>query len=143
MPEGSITLHVPKGPDEAFAYVSDFEKAPEWISEMANIQKVTPGEVGVGTRFTQTVSLAGAPVEMTVQVTEYDPPRVYAYDGEGGPAQFTARFTFEPDGDGTRIRHDYDVTLGGALKLMGPMVGSWLKKNTETAIEKLERRLSE
>ena len=143
MPDGSLTLSVPRPPAEAFAYVADFERAPEWIPELTKVEKLTPGEIGVGTRFTQLVSLAGSEVEILVEVKEFDPPRVYAYEGDGGPAHFRASFTFEADGVGTRIRHDYDVTLGGALKLMGPVVGGWIKRNTETAIENLKRRLSE
>ena len=102
MPAGSLSLTVRRPLAEVFAYVADFERAPEWITDLVRVEKLTPGDVGVGTRFTQVVSLGGKELEGTMEVRAYDPPCVYAYDGEGGPARFTARFTFSPEGDATR-----------------------------------------
>jgi len=142
MPQGSLTFTVPKSPAEAFAYIADMEKAPEWVPDLVRVKQLTPGEVAVGTKFSETVMMGNKEMEGSMEVTEYDPPHAYAHDGEGGPARFTARFTFEPDGAGTHVVHDYTVTFSGAMKLMGPVLGSWVKKNSEKAIENLQRRLS-
>jgi len=142
MPAGSVSLTVKRPLDEVFAYVADFERAPEWITDLVRVEKLTPGDVGVGTRFTQVVSLGGQELEGTMEVRAYEPPHVYAYEGEGGPTRFTARFTLTPEGESTLIRHDYEVVLGGGLALMAPVVSGWLKKNSETALENLSHHLS-
>ena len=141
MPQGSITFTVKKSPSEAFAYIADMENAPNWVPDLVSVEKATPGDVRVGTVFNEVVRMGDKEMAGSMEVTEYDPPRVYAHAGEGGPSKFSARFTFEADGEGTRVVHDYEVEVGGVLKLMSPVIGGWVKCNSERAVEELKRIL--
>ncbi len=142
--DGSITFRIARSRAEVFAYVSDLERAPEWVPDLISVTKTTPGDVRLGTRYRQVVRVAGKQGDAELEVTEYEPGRSFAHRGEGGPARFTARFVFEDDEQGgTRIVHDYSVAMSGFAKLMLPVLKAWLSENTETAASNLALRLEQ
>lgn len=143
MAAGSMEIHVDRKPEDVFAYVSDLENAPQWVPDLVSVTKKTDGEIGVGTRYDEVVRMGKNEGEAQLEVTEYDPPRSFAHRGQGGPSRFTARFTFTPDGDGTRLKHDYTVQLSGFAKLMTPMITGWVRKNADAGMQKLKEALEQ
>jgi carbon monoxide dehydrogenase subunit G len=143
MTEGKVEFHVRRPPEEVFAALADLEQAPRWVPDLVSVEKQTPGPVGVGTRYSEVVRMGEKVSEAELEVTEHDPPRVFAHRGQGGPARFTARFTLTPDGEGTRVAHAYTVQLSGFAKLLTPVVARWIRKNAETAAEGLRRSLED
>jgi carbon monoxide dehydrogenase subunit G len=138
MTKGEITFHVPRPPAEVWSVVADLERAPEWVPDLISVTKVSEGDIRVGTRYTEVVNMNGNKGDAELEVTQYDAPRVFANEGKGGPASFSAKFTLEPDGDGTRVTHEYTVTMSGIMKMMEPLMKGWLKKNSEEAVERLQ-----
>jgi carbon monoxide dehydrogenase subunit G len=141
MARGELEFHVRRPPADVFAVLADLGRATEWVPDLVSIEQTTPGEVGVGTRYREVVRLGGKTSEAELEVTEYDPPRVFAHDGRGGPSTFSATFTLEADGDGTRVTHAYAIELSGPMRIMGPMIKGWVRKNAETAHANLVRLL--
>ena len=138
MAEGSIVFHVPRPPAEVWTIVADLEQAPDWVTDIISVTKETDGPVGVGTRYSERVNVNGTEGAATMEVTRYDPPRVFANRGEGGPAKFTTMFTLEPDGDGTKVTHSYTMKMSGFMKMMEPMMKGWMRKNSEASVKKLQ-----
>ena len=141
MAKGSITIHVTQPPEVVFAFVSDLEKAPEWVPDLVSVTKITDGSVGIGTKYSEVVRMGNEEGDAKLEVTEFDPPRVYAHKGKGGPSNFLARFVMEPDATGTTLTHEYEVRITGFFKLFSPVVGNWVRKNTESAMANLQQRL--
>lgn len=139
MPSGSLSLTVQASPEAAFAVVSDLLRAPEWVPDLVSVTKVSDGPVGVGTRYTEVVQMGDKRGDGELWVTVFEPPRVFAHEGRGGPATFGARFTIEPEGDGCRITHDYEVKLSGMARLMAPLMGKWVEKNSAHAMQGLKQ----
>ena len=122
MPSGSLSLTLQASPEAAFAVVSDLLRAPEWVPDLVSVTKVSDGPVGVGTRFTEVVQMGDK-----------------RGDGELWVTVFGARFTIEPEGDGCRITHDYEVKLSGMARLMAPLMGKWVEKNSAHAMQDLKQ----
>ena len=139
--QGTVTVSVNAPPEVAFAYVADLENAPEWVNDLVSMQKTTDGDVGIGTRYTEVVQMGKQQSEAELEVTEYDPPRLFAHKGKGGPAEFTARFILHPEGSGTRIEHHYTVKMSGIFALFAPLTNRWVRKNTESGMETLKTLL--
>jgi hypothetical protein len=59
----------------------------------------------VGTTFDQDVRGLGKTYTNTAVITDYEPPRRFAYKRVSGSndSDYKARFTFEPAGEGTRF----------------------------------------
>ena len=80
---------------------------------------------------------------MTYEVTEHDPPRVFAFRGVDGPVRVAGRGTLEPVGDGssTRLSLELDFTGHGMGMLFAPMARSQARKQVPKDQLKLKERL--
>lgn len=141
MARGSLVFSVARPPSAVFELLADLERAPEWVPDLVSVEKTTPGPVGVGTRYSEVVQMGKQTSTAELEVTEYERDRVFAHDGEGGPSRFSARFTLKPEGDGTRVTHEYTVRLRGLFKLMTPFIMGWVRKNSQAATVELKRLL--
>jgi carbon monoxide dehydrogenase subunit G len=139
--EGKITVRINRPAAEVFAYVADLETAVEYVPSLVSMRKVSPGEIGVGARYEEVVEMGGRNGDGTLEVTEYDAPRLFAHRGQGGPVSFTARFIVEPDGeDACSFTHEYSVKLSGfAGKLIAPLVNRTVKSSNEQAAANLKK----
>jgi carbon monoxide dehydrogenase subunit G len=128
-------------PEEVFRFLTDLERAPEWVPELLSMERMSEGDLGVGSRYAQLARMVGRPTRTEIVVTEYDPPCRCAHEGGGESMRFAARFTVEKHPWGSRVRHDYEYTLSGAMMLLEPLIDPWLQKNAEAAIENVKRAL--
>jgi carbon monoxide dehydrogenase subunit G len=141
MQQGRNEFRVERPVSVVFAFVADVERAPEWVPDLLSVEKLTSGPIGVGTKYSEEVNQGGRAGKAELTVTRYEVDRLVVTEGHGGPATFTASYTFEPDGDATNVVHDYTLELSGIARLMAPMIHSWLEKNNQTAVENLKRIL--
>ena len=142
MAQERIEVTIDRTPDEVFAYISDLERAPDWVPDLLSVRKLTDGPTGLGTKFAEVVKIRGGQSAANLEITEFSPPVAIGHRGEGGPVQFTARFLLTPNGTNrTRVTHEYSVSISGIGKLMAPLVDRALKSNTEAALAELKRIL--
>jgi uncharacterized membrane protein len=80
--EASVTINRPAG--EVFAFLADFENEPEWNSFTVDAAKLTPGLVGVGTRYRTVGRVMGAKKESETEVTAYEPDTYVAWRSVSG-----------------------------------------------------------
>lgn len=113
--EHSVVIERPI--DEVFDVATCLRRCVVWRSALLASGKTSDGPVGVGTTFDQDVRILGMTRTNTAVITAYDPPRLFAYEHVKGLAAYQARFTFEPEGAGTR----FTVTVEGEP------YASWLK----------------
>ncbi len=69
--ETSVVINCPI--EEVFAFVTDFEKASQWMSELVEAKQTSEGPVGVGTTFSAEANPLGRQAESIQEVTEYEP----------------------------------------------------------------------
>jgi carbon monoxide dehydrogenase subunit G len=137
MTEGELSFHVRRPPEVVFDFLVDLERAPEWADVLHRVERVTPGEVGVGTRYCGRVRLAGQVQDGELEIVRFERPGAFAYEARGGPARLTALFELEDDGGGTLVRHRYGLVLSGFAKMMEPMVRGMLAQRAQTAVDTL------
>lgn len=143
MASGSIDFTVDQPPERAFAYIADLENAPHWVPDLVSMTKVTPGEIRIGTQYSEVVRMGKQTNTAELEVTAFDPPNLFAHSGDAGSSQFTGRFEFFPEGAGTRVVHTWTVQFKGIARLFAPFITGWVKKNTSRGIAQLQKNLSE
>ncbi len=89
-------------PEEVFAYISDLTKHSEW-NEGLTIEKVSEGEVAVGTEYRSNGKQLGKSVDNTVKVTEIDSPRKFSFTGSDGKLEFLQELSLSAHNGGTRL----------------------------------------
>ena len=70
--EGSTTIARPV--EDVFDLVADERNEPRYNPQMTAVEKLTPGPIGTGTRWSATVDSRGRPMPMEIEVTGYDRP---------------------------------------------------------------------
>lgn len=135
---------VRRAPAEVFAKLADFERAPTWLTGVESTKVVTPGAVGVGTRFVQKRKTMGKLSDVEVAVTRFEPPSALGLDvkRDGKPAGVVLWETL-PDAQGTRVVSRVDFTLPGLMKLMTPMVRNVVAKQTAGDLAALKNALEQ
>ena len=103
MPRFTITQTVQAPVADVFAVFADLENAALRITEIVRIEKLTPGPVGVGTRFKETRVMFKREATETFEVTAFEPGAGYELTAVSCGAEFRTRFTFTLEGTGTRV----------------------------------------
>ena len=121
--EGQITIGRPV--DVVFDFVADQTNEPRYNPNMVRAEKDTAGPIGKGTRFRSAVGSAGRSVEMLIEVTDYERPRLLASSTTMKQADIDYTLTFEPVGRRTCMRWSGQVRPKGVFRLLGPLV-TWM-----------------
>ena len=117
------TFIVNRDPEVVFDYLTNPSKLAEWQTSKTSVEQLTDGPSRLGTRVCErTKPPRGKEFEQVVEFTEFDRPRrVHAHVVEG-PYPIDGRWSFEPDGAGTRVRFAAEGALRGALRVVQPLL---------------------
>ena len=119
--QGSTVIARPV--EDVFDFVADERNEPKYNPRMVRAEKMTPGPVAKGTRWSATVESRGQrPVDMEMEVTDYTRPTRLGSTTRMSTAEIRGAVTFEPDPAGTRMRWSWQLQPKGMLKLMGPLI---------------------
>jgi uncharacterized protein YndB with AHSA1/START domain len=117
---GEIVINRPV--EEVFDFVADERNEPRFNPRMLRADKLSPGPIGLGTRFRAEMTSRQRPVEMTMENTGYERPRRLASTTRLSTMEIRGTLTFDPVSGGTRMRWAWDLQPRGVLKLLTPMV---------------------
>ena len=108
--ERTITIHRPV--DEVFAYLSEVEHGPDYISGQREAHQTSSGPMGIGSTFATsgTFPRRGA----TFEVTDYELNQRLAWKANSGA---TTTWAFQPSGPSTRVTFTRVADAHGLSKL--------------------------
>lgn len=130
-------------PAAAFSHVGDFANIDRWDPGVVTAEKVTTGPTGVGATYGLTLSYGGPTMTMEYRVLEYEAGRRIVLEGTGSRVHAIDTISFEPDGAGTRITYQADLTLTGIARLVQPFMKGRFNKIGESAGSGLREWLAE
>jgi len=110
--ERTVTIH--RTVEEVFAYLSDVEHGPRYISGQREAHKTSSGPMGVGTTFATSGKLLRR--RTTCEVTEYEPNVRLAWQATAG-GRATTTWGFQPTGPSTRITFTRVADAHGLFRL--------------------------
>jgi uncharacterized protein YndB with AHSA1/START domain len=107
------TFSVSRPPEVVFDYLTNPSNLPDWQTSKTSVEQLTDGAPRLGTRIRErTKPPGGKEFEQIVEFTEFDRPvRVHAHIVDG-PYPIDGTWSFESDGDGTRVH----FVAGGELR---------------------------
>jgi Polyketide cyclase / dehydrase and lipid transport len=118
--EGEIVIERPV--DEVFDFVADARNEPRYNPRMLRAEKLTPGPVGLGTRFRDEFKSVGRPAEVTIEVVGYERPRRLTDSIHLSTMEIRGGLAFDPVPAGTRMRWSWELMPRGVFRLMTPVV---------------------
>jgi carbon monoxide dehydrogenase subunit G len=117
-----ISTLVDRPIDEIFTFLANPLNMPKWQSTMAGIEQVTPGPVGVGSKYNVHATMLGRTIDGVMEVTAYEPPTKFGFTNQAGPMQVMVAVTLKPVGTGAKISINAQGNPAGLFKLAeGPM----------------------
>ena len=107
------SVEISRPPEDVFAYVTDPSRFSEWQEAVVRADRQGGGPIGQGSRISLTRRIGKRDQTMTSELTEYDPPRSYAFRVLDGPVRAFGNGRFEPLDGGRRTRFDFELDFKG------------------------------
>ena len=125
--EGEIVIRRPL--EEVFDFVADERNEPRYNHRMTAAELLTPEPIGSGSRFHAELRMLGRAVDLTVEFTEFERPRLLGSISQslprgrrGRPMRTKGALTFDAVPSGTRMRWAWQVDAPGPMKLLAPLI---------------------
>jgi uncharacterized protein YndB with AHSA1/START domain len=136
------SIEIQRRPEDIFSYMTDPSHLPEWQEGVVTARLEDDGPLGQGSRVTQTRRIGRGERTMTSELTEYDPPRRFAFRGIDGPVRAVGRGTVEPleDGARSRVTIELDFEGHGIGKLLVPLV---VRRQARNELPRDQRKMKE
>jgi hypothetical protein len=117
---GEIVIARP--PEVAFDFVADERNEPRFNPRMTSVDKLSDGEIGLGTQFRAEVLSGGKPRSMVIEYVNFERPHRLGSRTIMSGMVILGELTFEGVGDTTRMRWAWNMQPTGALRLLKPLV---------------------
>ena len=140
MSEIVVSRTIEASPQRVWEVVTDLDHAPETLSGVVSVQRMTNGPYAVGTRWRETRTMFGREATEEMWVAQSDPQRRTQVRAESGGADYVTEFTLTPLDEGARtelsVRFDAEMTAPSVLQKVGMKVmGGIAARATRKALE--------
>ncbi|MBK6647529.1 MAG: SRPBCC family protein [Anaerolineales bacterium] len=123
---------------DVFAFVANPGNMSKWNSAVVSLEQVTPGAVGVGTKFKSVGEMMGRRIEGEMQITAYEPDTKCGFQINAGPMQVNITLSFKTVGTGTKINLNAQGNPGGLFKLAEGVLAGRVKSMMEENLARLK-----
>lgn len=135
--EARRSIVIARPHDLVFAFVCEPRNDSDWLTNVGDVQWLTPGPFRTGSRFREFPIFLGARVQMEWEVTDFDPTGHFAGRSISAPVAFERSIDCEATGCGTRLTKF--VRLQIALPFLSVSAADGLLKNaTDRALARLK-----
>lgn len=129
---------------EVFAYIARAEQLPEYVTEFASVEQVSPGEPSLGTVYAYKMRRGQA--DGTFEWTEFERDSRLAWHGPpakagGGTMEPSGWWELRDEAAGTRVKLVMTPKPGGLFRLLAPLMAMGMRRGNARALERLKRRV--
>jgi len=125
----TVETEIARPAAEVFAYLTDPTKLATWQTNTVSAAAEDDQPVGLGTRLREVHRAPGGKqLTSLVEVSEYEPDRVFALRTLEGALPIHARITLEPTQLGTQLRFRAHGEPSGAMRVAQPLLRLTLKR---------------
>ena len=133
-------------PEEVFRFVATnhFQNHPKWDPSISEMTPISEGPMRVGATARLVRNDRGKRVEGTLEVTDYEPDRLFAAVTRFGPFTLRQQATCQPMGSGqTRLDLRIDTDARGPVKLLLPLMRGQFRKTMAGSLMRIKRCLEQ
>lgn len=136
----STSKHIEASPEEVFSLATDFGRAAEVIRAIEKVEMLTGGPVGMGTRFRETRTVLGHSTTQELEVTAFEPFRLYALSCESHGARYRTEIRLAQNLDGTDVELRFEAQ---PLTFMAKAMAEMLRPMLDSVARVLEDDLED
>lgn len=128
--------------EEVFAYVTDLPRTGEWRTTVLEVGALErQGSSAVGARFRSVTRVAGRRWNWLLEVTQWEPPQVFAYTVVEGSAPMVVEYRLEQHLDGALFTMVASLgAIDGAFwRLVVPAISWGMQREVRQHLRNLQR----
>ena len=139
-----LAVEIARPVHEVWEYLIEPENVPEWQASAVSSHQISDGEISVGTHLADERHFLGRRARSEVEVTEFEPERLFTLHGISGPVRFTVRHRLEERDGHTHLEVEAEADPGhGIGRLMRPVVERAAHHEIRKDFDKLKRVLED
>lgn len=138
MPRLKKSVVIQRPIDEVFAYVSDQSNVSEWQEGVVESAVASDEPPGVGTRYRNTIEILGRQMEVSGELTAFEPNRTFSFQDRSGSFPASGTFTFREVRGGTEVTLVTQVQPRGAAGMAGPLLAGAMDGMLKASFRKLK-----
>lgn len=138
-----LSALVGKPIEDVFAYIGNLHNMPKWNTTVVDVEQITPGDVGVGTKFKSVGKMLGRRVEGEMRVTAYEPDTKIGIQMNAGPALINMSIGLKPVDTGTEVSLNAQGDAGGLFKLAEPVMRRRVRSIMEENLARIRSQLEQ
>lgn len=127
--ETAVTINKPA--DEVFAYISDFERNPEWQEGMVRCTFTTEPPLRIGSQYEQEAIFLMRKIISLFEVIDYDPGRMVKATTIASSFPITFTRIVDPAGEQAQVRAIVEGDASGFFRIMQPLLRRMVKRSVD------------
>ncbi len=139
MPAISTSVVINQPIDRVFAYVIDVGNHTAWQAGIKEAIVTPAGPVTVGSTYVYTTEVMGQRIQSQMQVSVFQPNKVWAVKTVGIPNSVETAYRFEPAGAGTQLSISMEIPAGAYPAAVEGMVKQQMLKSLEEQAARISR----
>jgi carbon monoxide dehydrogenase subunit G len=146
MAKVEITKHINTSPQKVWDFISDVEKAPEWVTVMQSLVETTDNPVKEGTVYRERSKIGSKESETVWRVTRFESPKIQIHECKESDFAATLTMGVEESDSGAKLIHKTDYALMPNFRPLGWLleklfVHKTMVKNMNESIDNCKRIL--
>lgn len=118
----AYTTHIDRSPEQVWAYMMDFSKAPRWRNLVRQVDVMTPGPVRAGTELKITFDVMGKTRTAVSEVWAFEPARRFGVRNTEHNVTGVFDYVLTPQSGGTGVTFSCDIKPHGWMWLLLPLL---------------------
>ena len=134
-----ITIRRPV--DQVFEFVSNPQNYSKWMNGVTGVNSAN-GSLHTGSMVKMEGRFGMWNLDEPMQITAYQPPRVFGMKGTVGPLLFDGRWDFEPTNDSeTRLTVSGEFGMSGMWRLAEPLFAGEVRNGEAKELQVIKQQL--
>ncbi len=104
--------------EEVFSYLSNLENATNLLPFVTDMEKLSNGPVGHGSRFLETRLVRRRSIQAEIHITEFARPTSFTSKSVSNGVEILYHYTFSAIEEGTQVEMEAEVKTGGFLSFL-------------------------
>jgi carbon monoxide dehydrogenase subunit G len=134
-----VVVEIARSPEEVFAFLTDVSNLPAWQSGVHSA--TLDGEPRAGAHIHESRHMLGRELHTTLEIEEYEAPRLFSLRALDSPVPFTVRHELERNGAGTRLAVSGEGDAGLLPGFAAGIMARRAEKQFRKDFERLKRLL--
>jgi uncharacterized membrane protein len=141
--EHHTSITIARQPQDVFAFLSAFERTPEWVPEFREITREDDGPLRIGSTFRYPRKLPVGIQRGTIEIIELEEGRRIGWRALPGPVLPRGTWTLvaADDGQATRVEEHFAAEITGPLKLLTPLLRRQFRRDVGKDLLAAKRQL--